>query len=55
MSFNVIEELQEVDSKSPATIKQSVNVMNITTAKARILFFGIPLLPIQTKLSVCLV
>jgi hypothetical protein len=29
--------------------------MNITTAKARILFFGIPLLPIQTKLSVCLV
>jgi hypothetical protein len=34
---------------------QSANVMSTTTARGRILFFGIPLLPILTKHSVCLI
>jgi hypothetical protein len=50
MSFNIIEELQEVDGKSPPLIGE---FMSTTTARGRILFFGIPLLPIRwTKLSV---
>jgi hypothetical protein len=50
--FNVIEELQEVDGKSPPLIGECYGY---NRSKRKDFFFGIPLLPIRIKLSVRLV